>query len=440
MRQSHKTVFLERALLAGIADGDGAPRGQEMEELARLAETAGAEVVDRVVQHRETPGAKYYIGSGKVGEIAATVEAQKIDVVIFDHDLSPAQIRNLEKQINRKVIDRTELILDIFATHARTQQAKLQVELAQLEYSLPRLRRMWTHLGQQAGGALGGAIGVRGPGEKQLEKDRRIARRRVFELKKEIEVIEKRKQREVGARALDNYTVSLVGYTNAGKSTLMNALTGADVVAEDRLFSTLDTRTRLWKLPDGSKALLSDTVGFIRNLPTGLVTSFHATLEEVVQADLLLHIVDASDPESERQIEAVEDVLTKIGAREKDTLILFNKTDRLRDAVEMTLLARRHPDSLAISAKTGEGLAGLATRISKILASRLVELEVEIPQSEGRLLADLAANAMVLQREDGPERVRLRLRAPKRLLWRLGRYAAGAASPDVPGRVSGGGD
>jgi GTP-binding protein HflX len=204
----------------------------------------------------------------------------------------------------------------------------------------------------------------------------------------------------------------------------MNALTGAEVLAEDRLFSTLDTRTRLWKLADGSKVLLSDTVGFIRNLPTGLVTSFHATLEEVVQADLLLHVVDSSDPESDRQIEAVEDVLAKIGAREKDTLILFNKTDRLRDAVELTLLARRHPDSLAISAKTGVGLTGLAERISKILASRLVELEVEIPQSEGRLLADLAANAMVLQREDGSERVRMRLRAPRRLLWRLSRYAA----------------
>ncbi|HEY3225834.1 MAG TPA: GTPase HflX [Planctomycetota bacterium] len=424
MRQSHTTVFLERALLAGIADGEPVPRGEPLEELARLAETAGAKVVERVVQKRDTPGAKYYIGSGKVDEIAAAVEREKIDVVIFENDLSPAQIRNLEKQIKRKVIDRTQLILDIFATHARTQQAKLQVELAQLEYSLPRLRWMWSHLGQQAGGAIGGAIGVRGPGEKQLEIDRRVARRRVYELKKEIAVIEKRKQREVGARALDNYTVSLVGYTNAGKSTLMNALTGAEVLAEDRLFSTLDTRTRLWKLADGSKVLLSDTVGFIRNLPTGLVTSFHATLEEVVQADLLLHVVDSSDPESERQIEAVEDVLAKIGAREKDTLILFNKTDRLRDAVELTLLARRHPDSLAISAKTGVGLTGLAERISKILASRLVELEVEIPQSEGRLLADLAANAMVLQREDGSERVRMRLRAPRRLLWRLSRYAA----------------
>lgn len=426
MRQSHKTVYLERALLAGILDGETDGSAEPLDELARLAETAGAEVVRRVVQKRDVPDAKHYLGSGKVREIGATLEDEKIDVVIFDHDLSAAQVRNLEKDLKRKVIDRTELILDIFATHARTQQAKLQVELAQLEYNLPRLRRMWTHLGQQAGGALGGAIGVRGPGEKQLEVDRRVARRRVHELKKEIALIEKRKQREVRARTLDNYTVSLVGYTNAGKSTLMNALTGAEVLAEDRLFSTLDTRTRLWRLPDGSKVLLSDTVGFIRNLPTGLVTSFHATLEEVVQADLLLHVVDASDPESERQIEAVDDVLSKIGAKDKDMLILFNKVDRLRDSVELTLLTRSHPDALGISARSGRGLDRLAERMAGILASRLVEMEVEIPQSEGRLLADLAANAMVIHREDGPERVRLRLRAPRRLVWKLQEFAPSA--------------
>jgi len=430
MRQSHKTVFLERALLAGIVDGDPDPRAEPMQELASLAETAGAEVVDRVVQKRHTPDSRFYIGSGKVGEIAHRVADDKIDVVIFDNELSPAQVRNLEEELGRKVIDRSELILDIFATHARTQQAKLQVELAQLEYNLPRLRRMWTHLGQQAGGALGGAIGVRGPGEKQLEKDRRIARRRVFELKKEIVLIEKRKQREVRVRTLDNYTVGLVGYTNAGKSTLMNALTRAGVVADDKLFSTLDTRTRLWRLPDGSKVLLSDTVGFIRNLPHGLVTSFHATLEEVVQADLLLHVVDASHPESKQQIEAVEEVLAQIGAKEKDTLILFNKTDRLRDAVELTLLGRRYPDSLSISATTGAGLPVLEGRIARILATRLVEMEVAIPQSEGKLLADLAANAVLLEREYGDERVRMRLRAPRRLLWRLKEFVTdGGAIP-----------
>jgi len=430
MRQSHKTVFLERALLAGIVDGDPDPRAEPMQELASLAETAGAEVVDRVVQKRQTPDSRFYIGSGKVGEIAHRVADDKIDVVIFDNELSPAQVRNLEEELGRKVIDRSELILDIFATHARTQQAKLQVELAQLEYNLPRLRRMWTHLGQQAGGALGGAIGVRGPGEKQLEKDRRIARRRVFELKKEIVLIEKRKQREVRVRTLDNYTVGLVGYTNAGKSTLMNALTRAGVVADDKLFSTLDTRTRLWRLPDGSKVLLSDTVGFIRNLPHGLVTSFHATLEEVVQADLLLHVVDASHPESKQQIEAVEEVLAQIGAKEKDTLILFNKTDRLRDAVELTLLGRRYPDSLSISATTGAGLPVLEDRIARILATRLVEMEVAIPQSEGKLLADLAANAVLLEREYGDERVRMRLRAPRRLLWRLKEFVTdGGAIP-----------
>ncbi|MBI4565611.1 MAG: GTPase HflX [Planctomycetes bacterium] len=406
---------------------------QPLDELSSLAETAGADVVCRVVQKRETPDSKFYIGSGKVAEISSRIVPQGIDVVIFDNELSPAQVRNLEKELKCKVIDRTELILDIFATHARTKQAKLQVELAQLEYNLPRLRRLWTHLGQQAGGtAGGGAIGVRGPGEKQIEVDRRTARRRVYELKKTLEHLEGRKRREVRERTLDAYTVSLVGYTNAGKSTLMNALTSADVLTDDRLFSTLDTRTRLWKLSDGSRVILSDTVGFIRDLPHELVSSFHTTLEEVVQADLLLHVVDASHLECEAQIGAVRDVLAQIGAAEKETLLLLNKVDRLPDAMELAILARRHPGAIEISARTGAGLDSLEARVGRILASRLAEAEVRIPHTEGKLLSELATHALVLEREYQDDTVRMKLRVPPRMLWQLERYRVNGEESRVP--------
>ncbi len=431
MKEGSRTVHSEKAILVGLVEDAIDPRaGEPLEELASLAETAGADVRHRLVQRRRTPDARTYIGEGKVGEISEIAAGEKIDVVIFDDDLSPAQIRNLEKELKKRVIDRTALILDIFATHARTRQAKLQVELAQLEYLLPRLQRMRSYLGQQAGGmAGGGSIGVRGPGEMKVEVDRRIARRRVFELKKELEDITKRKQREVAARGLDAYTVSLVGYTNAGKSTLMNALTRAGVLAEDKLFSTLDTRTRLWKLGNGAKVLLSDTVGFIRKLPHGLVSSFHATLEEVVQADLLLHVVDASHPECAEQIAAVEDVLAQIGAKEKETLLVFNKIDRLRDAVELSILANRHPGAVAISAGSGAGIDALESRVFEALSGRLLEMELKIPHKEGRLLAELGAHAVLLSRESDDEGQLLRLRVPKRMAWRLEPYRVPAERP-----------
>jgi GTP-binding protein HflX len=423
LKTSEKTVFAERALLVATADPSlDLHHRDPLEELARLAETAGAVVADRVVQKRERPDPRTFIGSGKVGEISRRVTDGKIHCVIFDHELSPAQIQNLEKDLGKKVIDRTELILDIFATHARTYQAKLQVELAQLEYTLPRLGRLGAHITteQQAGGGAG--IGMRGPGEKQLESDRRLARRRITVLRRELKEIGERKRREVAARTLENTTVSLVGYTNAGKSTLMNALTKAGVLVEDRLFSTLDTRTRLWNLGGGVRVLLSDTVGFIRDLPHALVASFHATLEEAQQADLLLHVVDASSAEAEEQIRAVEGVLRELKCDTKPGLLVWNKVDRFRDPVEREILLRRFPGSLAISARTGEGAAELARRVTEIVTRSLVDLEVEIPQSEGKLLAELASWSVLVGRDFADGVVRMKLRVPPRAVYKLERF------------------
>jgi GTP-binding protein HflX len=331
-------------------------------------------------------------------------------------------MQNLEKDIGCKVLDRTELILDIFATHARTYQAKLQVELAQLEYTLPRISKLGAHITseQQAGGGAG--IGMRGPGEKQIESDRRLARKRIVALRREMRTVEERKRREVSARTVENTTVSLVGYTNAGKSTLMNALTKAGVMVEDKLFSTLDTRTRIWTLDGGIKVLLSDTVGFIRNLPHDLVASFHATLEEVAQADLLLHVVDASHPQAAEHIEAVEGVLQILECSEKPTLLVFNKVDRFRDAVEREILLNRHPEAIAISARTGAGIDVLTARVAERLTRKLIDVDVEIPQSEGKLLAELSTWSVPVRREYVDSRVKMTLRVPSRALYKIERF------------------
>jgi len=416
-------VYRERALLVGTVDpGTDLRATDPLDELTRLAETAGAVVVDRLVQKRERPDPRTFIGSGKAGELSRQVSEHAIDCVIFDNELSPAQAQNLEKDVGCKVLDRTELILDIFATNARSHQAKLQVELAQLEYTLPRISRLGAHITteQQAGGGAG--IGMRGPGEKQIEFDRRLARRRITLLRREMKHVEERKRREVTARTLENTTVSLVGYTNAGKSTLMNALTKAGVHVEDKLFSTLDTRTRIWALGGGIKVLLSDTVGFIRNLPHDLVASFHATLEEVAQADLLLHVVDASHAQAEEQIAAVQSVLAELECGGKPSLLVFNKVDRFRDPVEREILARRFPGSIAISARSGEGFGELIRRISEILTKQLKDLEVSIPQSEGRLLAELTTWSILVEREYVDGHVRMKLRVPDRALYKLEKF------------------
>jgi len=423
LKSSEKTVYQERALLVGTVEPGFDLRAIDpLDELTRLAETAGAVVVDRLVQKRERPDPRTYIGKGKATELSSRVADHKIDTVIFDNDLSPGQMQNLEKDIGCKVLDRTELILDIFATHARTAQAKLQVELAQLEYTLPRISKLGAHITseQQAGGGAG--IGMRGPGEKQIESDRRLARKRIVDLRREMKKVEERKRREVSARTVENTTVSLVGYTNAGKSTLMNALTKAGVMVEDKLFSTLDTRTRIWTLEGGIKVLLSDTVGFIRNLPHDLVASFHATLEEVAQADLLLHVVDASHPQAAEHMEAVESVLRILECSEKPTLTVFNKVDRFRDAVEREILLNRHPEAIAISARTGAGVDVLTARVAERLTRKLIDVDVEIPQSEGKLLAELSTWSVPVKREYVDSSVKMTLRVPARALYKIERF------------------
>ncbi len=424
LRSAEKTVYRERVLLVGTVDhAAGGEDADPLDELARLVETAGAVVADRVIQKRERPDPRTYIGSGKVGEISRRVADLRVDGVIFGNDLSPAQVRNLEKDIGCKVIDRTELILDIFATHARSRQAKLQVELAQLEYALPRLSRLGVHVtAEQQAGGFGIGIGQRGPGEKQLESDRRLARRRITALRRELRQLEERKRREVARRTVENTTVSLVGYTNAGKSTLMNALTGAGVLVEDRLFSTLDTRTRIWTLGGGMKVLLSDTVGFIRDLPPGLVASFHATLEEVTQADILLHVVDACEPGADAQVRAVEKVLEEIGCRDKPAIMLLNKVDRFRDPVELDVLRNRYPGAIALSARRGDGIDELRERMAGMLLEGLADVEVAIPMSEGKLLAELPSWSVVSDRRYENEHVWMSLKVPRRALYKLERY------------------
>ena len=305
--------------------------------------------------------------------------------------MSPAQTRNLEQALKVKVLDRTELILDIFATNAQTYESRLAVELAQLEYSLPRLKRMWTHLSRLKMG-----VGMRGPGEKQLEVDRRLVEKRIHDLKTELSKIEKRKEIQVRSRR-GMMTVSLVGYTNAGKSTLMNALTEADVLAQDKLFATLDTRTRKWQLPNWGPVLLSDTVGFIRDLPHRLIASFKATLEETRQADLLLHVADASSDSVQDQISAVFDVLSEIGIEEKDTLLILNKVDRLDSDRKLNAILKRYPNAVPISAKTNDGFERLATVVSDALSRSFRNVDIEMSVNNGKLLAYLAAKGESFQ-------------------------------------------
>jgi GTP-binding protein HflX len=403
----------ERAILVGVIlplPHDESPPDDPLEELRGLAKTAGLQVVGNLLQKRQQIDIATYIGSGKVEELKELVEAQEADVVVFDNDLGPAQTRNLEKQLGVKVVDRTEVILDIFATHARTHEAHLQVELAQLEYAMPRLKRMWTHLSRYKGG-----IGVRGPGEKQLEEDRRLVGYRIQELKGKLAKIQARKEREVASRG-DVPTISLVGYTNAGKSTLMNALTDAGVLVENKLFATLDTRTRRWRFRGGGQALLSDTVGFIRDLPHTLVASFKATLEEARQADLLLHVVDASSPEAENQIRAVKSVLAELGLEDHPTLLVLNKADKVPDRSYLDVLKAHHADSVAISAARGEGLDALESAVRDALSDRALEAEVETGVENGRVLAYLAQHAQIHDRTYDDGRVRLHCHLPRRCL------------------------
>ena len=396
----------ERSILARLILPDHQVESDPLEELHGLAITAGTQVVGEMLQRRSTVDHGTYLGRGKVEELRLLVEKHKADLVIFDNELSAGQIRNLEKGVCVKVIDRTELILDIFAAGANTYESRLAVELAQLQYSLPRLKRMWTHLSRQAMG-----VGMRGPGEKQIEVDRRLAQRRIHELKQDLAKVEKRRAQQVAARK-EAPTVSLVGYTNAGKSTLMNAMTQAGVMAEDKLFATLDTRTRRWQLPGWGTVLLSDTVGFIRDLPHSLVASFKSTLEETRQAELLLHVADASSPNVFEQISAVYKVLKELEIEEKDTLLILNKIDAIKSPAVLNRVLDRYPNAIPVSAKSKKGLTMLIEAVGEALGREFLDLEVEVSPADGRLLAYLAAKGEVLSREVSEEAIRVHVRMP----------------------------
>ncbi len=378
----------EKAILVGLKlPGDPVSYQKPLDELERLADTAGADTVDKIVQSRDRPDAKTYIGKGKAEEIGELLVATGADLVIVDHDLSPSQARNLEKVIKGRVIDRTELILDIFVRRASSAMAKAQVELAQMQYSLPRLKRLWTHLNREvAGGRVG--IGVRGPGEKQIETDRRLVRRRIRDLQRGLK--EMQKHRVLQTKARDKFfTICLVGYTNAGKSTLLRALTGADVFIQDRLFATLDTTTRAWEIAPGRKVFLSDTIGFIRDLPHHLVSSFLATLEEARRADLLLHVVDVADPDALEHVDVVQEALYSIGASAVPRITVLNKIDRQRDPVTLRLLEEQRASCVRTSAQTGRGIDELRDAVYGYVTRHHVNLTLSVSAGRGKLLTQI---------------------------------------------------
>jgi GTPase len=408
----------ERGFVVAVL-GPRIDEDEELGELRELLRTAGVAPVGELVQRRPAPDPRTYVGKGKLEELKRLVKDAEAEALIVDDELDPSQQRRLEDALSARVVDRTQLILDIFAQHARSAEGKLQVELAQLEYNLPRMRGMWQHLER-----LGGGIGTRGPGESQLETDRRLARRRIGILKRKLRDLEQRRavQRKARARSATP-VVALAGYTNAGKSTLLNALTDAEAAVDDRLFETLDPTTRGFE-HDGRRYLVTDTVGFIRRLPHQLVEGFAATLEETLLADLVLHVVDASLPDErlEETIAAVEAVLAGIGADELPGELVFNKVD-LVDPLRRRRLANSFPGSLQISAREGEGLETLRERIAERFADRFRPVRLLVPYQNGRVLKELYdLGAPIEERADRPDGVLVRARLPERELSRYARY------------------
>jgi GTP-binding protein HflX len=410
LKRTELSVRQERAILVGVIlpGGTSDPR-DPLGELQSLAKTAGAKVVGTILQKRQRIDSGTYVGSGKAIEIAQLAIKNKANVVLFDNDLSPGQIGSLEKIINEeaqsprnagiKVLDRSELILDIFATRAQTHEAKLQVELAQMEYTYPRLARMWGHLERIAGSGAGMGIGTRGPGETQLVTDRRIVRKRIGDLRADISKVQERKSRLVTERTRHHITICIIGYTNAGKSTLFNTLTAAGAYADDKLFATLDTKTRAWKLERGTEVLLSDTVGFVRDLPHNLVASFKATLEEAVHADLLLHVLDVGHPHAEQQFKSVQEVLKEIGAGDKQQILLLNKIDTEEGQEAMSFWRALHRGSIPISAKSGAGLDQLHETVYQFVLGQQVDVTLEADVTKGRLLAFLESQTRIHERQ-----------------------------------------
>ncbi|MCC6676264.1 MAG: GTPase HflX [Phycisphaerales bacterium] len=447
--RSSLKVQSEASILAAVRLPDSTfDHADPFGELRSLAEQAGARVVGELTQNLPRPVSATYMGSGKLEELKLLCEALDASTVIFDHDLSPKQIANIEGAIGRKVIDRSELILDIFAARATSAEAKLQVELAQLEYTYPRLKAMWSHLERIVGvGGIGG-IGTRGPGEQQLEIDRRLVQSRRNDLEREIRVIQARKRREVQARKAEHFTVGLVGYTNAGKSTLFNSLTAGGAYADDRLFATLMTRTREWDLGGGVEVMLSDTVGFVRDLPHNLIAAFRATLEEATHADLLLIVLDVADPAAQLQYETVmgtlDDLFEEIeeesegddnGWTPPPRVVLLNKVDRLQDNAPLLIWQQRIPDAIpicALPAKPGpdgqplprRGIPELTDLVRRACRGEERELELSLPLSEAKTISTIERRAKVLAREYGPGGVTLKVSIGERQLQQL--LASGA--------------
>jgi len=400
------------------------PVEDSLDELALLAKTADLEVVGRIFQRLSEPQPKFFIGPGKVKEVAALCEQTQADLIVFDEELSPAQTRNLEEELQTQVIDRTGLILDIFARHARTHEGRLQVELAQYQYLLPRLRRQWTHLERQAGTggtAAGGVVGLRGPGETQLEIDRRLIERRIAWLKEQLaDVHRHRELYRQRRRQAGMPVIALVGYTNAGKSTLLNAMTGADVLAEDKLFATLDPTTRQVLLPGNIIALMTDTVGFIQKLPPQLIAAFRATLEEIEEADVLLHVVDVTHRNAQEHAQTVEQTLRELGVADKPTLTVLNKIDLLEGATaedvgQIAAEMGLPKDIVAVSAARGWGLQTLGERIVEMLAQRMVRVDAYIPYQRNDLVALWRQRGVIEVEEFGSEGAHIVGRLPPAL-------------------------
>jgi GTP-binding protein HflX len=412
----------ERGFVVAVV-GKRADPAEELAELRELARTAGVDPVSELVQSRARPDPRTYVGKGKLEELKHAFAESGAESLLVDDELAPSQQRQLENLLQARVVDRTQLILDIFAQHARSAEGKLQVELAQLEYNLPRMRGMWQHLER-----LGGGVGTRGPGESQLETDRRLARRRVSLLKERLEELGKQREtRRKQRRRSQTPTIALAGYTNVGKSTLLNALTGADASVDNRLFETLDPTTRGFE-HEGRRYLVTDTVGFIRRLPTQLVEGFAATLEETLVADLVLHVADASAPEErlEEQLAAVNAVLDDIGATELPVELVLNKIDSV-DSLHRRRLGNRFPESLQVSARTGEGLDALRGRIAQRFEDRYELVELLVPYEEGGKLAELyALGPPIESREDREDGVLIRARLPERDIKRFARFLVAA--------------
>ena len=430
MIQRQPDPALERGFIVAVL-AQGVDAESELAELRELARTALVEPIDELVQHRARPETRTYVGKGKLEELKRSYEESGAEVLLVDDELEPAQQRSLENALQARVVDRTQLILDIFAQHARSAEGKLQVELAQLEYNLPRMRGMWQHLERLGGGmgSLGAGVGTRGPGESQLETDRRIARRRITLLRRRLKDLSKQREvRRKERQRTEAPTVALAGYTNVGKSTLLNALTHAEVSVNDRLFETLDPTTRSFE-HDGRRYLVTDTVGFIRRLPTELVQGFAATLEETLVADLVLLVVDASAPDErlDEQEPSVRGVLHDIGADDLPLEVVVNKIDAV-DTLRRRRLANRFPDAVQISALTGEGVEALRARIAQRFADRFEAVHLFLPYEEGGKLAELyALGAPIEEREDQADGVYVRARLPHRELRRFARYLVAEA-------------